>query len=111
MLNYNELRAAFEEAKDKAKREIAAVIVQTDTPLSAREIANLLSDGDTSRGISASSVAQMISASDAKYFVRQLGYDIGTSEVETTTHYVNPDDPNDCVDIKRKHMAYIARKR
>lgn len=111
MLNYNELRAALCEAKNEANREIAAIIVQADTPLSAREIALLLSDGDTANGISAGSVAQMISVSDAKYFARQLGYDIGTSKVETTTHYVNPDDPNDCVDIKRKHMAYIARKR
>ena len=111
MLKYNELRAALDEAKNEANHEIAAVIVQADTPLSARDIAKLLSDGDTSRGISAGSVAQMISVSDAKYFARQLGYDIRKDETETTTHYVNPDDPNDCVDIKRKHTTYFASKR
>lgn len=111
MLNYNELRAALSEAKETANREIAAIIVQSDKALTAREIAMALGntkDGVT--GISSQSVANLIAHSEVQCYAALLGYDIEKKEVKETKQYVNLEDPTDGLSITRRHNVYIPRK-
>lgn len=112
MLNYNELRIALQEAKETANREIAAIIVQADKPLTAREIAMALGDAkDGITGISSQSVANLIAHGEVRHCAAVIGYEIDKKEVEETKLYVNPDDPTDCLSITRHHNVYIPRKR
>lgn len=112
MLNYNELRAALDEAKDKANREIAAIIVQADKPLTAREIAMAL--GATKDGItdiSSQSVSNLIAHSQVRCYARNLGYEIRKEKVEEAKQYVNPENPADVIWVTRHHNVYTSCKR
>ena len=121
--SYNELKAMLETATVELRKEIIATLAQSNRPMSAKELAKTL---DCSEGTITNWLGQNMGRdgrsiagggthhgkevlyflSDVADLARPLGLKVCGEQKNFYTTYVNPADPSDTIEVKRKHFVY-----
>lgn len=104
MKTYAELKAELNAAKKSIKEEIAAIIIQSPEPISAREIAAHLT------GVTPTEVSAFLGNArfDIEAAVRSLGYRLYSKKAFVKRMYIAVDNPVDCLNISKELVTYYA---
>lgn len=113
MMTYAELRNALAEAKTDVRKQIAAVLVQADRPMLAREIGAIV-------GCSAGTVVNMIAADEGwasgdhiGVYVRKLGGENSTiyrGKFNKPEVFVSTEDPTRTMVVNHTYRTYYIKK-
>lgn len=113
MMTYAELKKALEEKKTDIRKQIAAVLMQADRPMMAREIGAIV-------GCSAGTVANMIAIdAEQRYgdhipvFLSELGAvkpEVRRDQVNLPEVFVSTTDPTRTMVVNHTYKTYYIKK-